>query len=64
LTSLKEDFFLARIEETSDESSILVTAPSIRIEIRLDLSRSKAIATLEIDNDHTEGIQSHEYRLL
>jgi hypothetical protein len=55
---------LTRTEEIADESSIIITAPSIHIEIKLDLSRSKAIATLEVDIDHNEGIQSYEYRIL
>jgi hypothetical protein len=71
LTSLKETFSLKELNrdtvnlcKTADEISIIITAPSIRIEIKLDLSRSKAIATLEIDSDHNEGIQSYEYRIL
>jgi hypothetical protein len=71
LTLQKETFSLQELNgetvsicKIADESSILVTAPSIRIEIKLDLSRSKAIPTLEIDIDHNEGIQSFEYRIL
>ena len=57
------DLFLTWIEETvnicktADESNIIITAPSIRFEIKLDLSRtSKAMTTLEVDIDPNDGI--------
>ena len=58
----KGGFFLTRFEETADESSIIITA--LRIHIEFKLSRSKAMATLEVDIDHNEGIHSYEYRIL
>jgi hypothetical protein len=57
LISLKEIFFLedldkdhVRINKTADNSTIVVTLPQIYIEIKLDLSGSKATAMIDIEN--------------
>jgi hypothetical protein len=42
----------------------MLTASSIRIEIKLYLPQSKAIATLNTDIDHNKATQAYEYKIL
>lgn len=67
LASLKEIFDLenididnSNIEKTSDNSTITVTASQVGVVIKLDTTRKKAIATVDMDNN----IRKYEYTIL
>ena len=68
LTSLKENFALVDIdkdntliEKAPDDSAIEMTTPQIRIIIKLDQVRGKAIATV---NDEENNYRTHEYEII
>ncbi|HET7148465.1 MAG TPA: hypothetical protein VFI73_08210, partial [Candidatus Nitrosopolaris sp.] len=68
LASLKEIFSLEdlhkdhiRVNKTPDNSTVVVTAPLIYIEIKLDLPGSRATATIDIDN---KSVRKYEYKIV
>jgi hypothetical protein len=65
LKSLKKNFTLddidyAKIERTPDNNAITVTTLRIRIIIKLDLTRGRAIATANVDNN----VKTYEYEII